>query len=114
MKLLLPVVLVAAVMTSRAESLDQPYAAFGRLIVTQFVTAPFPHPSRAEGHKYQDRFFPVDKHYSDSTVAIFIPKGSIRTIKRLSFTKHRMTIPMSRIIRSTRKTTREYRNNTGN
>ena len=51
------------------------YAAFGRLIVTQFVTAPFPHPDRAEGHKYHDEFFSASEHYSDSTVAMFIPKN---------------------------------------
>jgi len=47
----------------------------GRTIITQFVSAPFPHSSRAEGHKYKEEFFPADKHYSDSTVAMFIPDG---------------------------------------
>lgn len=47
----------------------------GQLIVTQLVSAPFPHSSRAEGHKYKDEFFPADKHYSDNTVAMFVPKG---------------------------------------
>jgi hypothetical protein len=75
MKLFLPVVLVATTMTVSAVTLDQTYASFGRLIVTQFATAPYPHPSRAEGHKYKDKFFPAGPHYSDSTVAIFIPKG---------------------------------------
>lgn len=74
MKLLLPILLGAAV-SVRAESLEPNYAEFGRLIVTQFVTAPFPHPSRADGHKYKDRVFPADPHYRDSTVAFFIPKG---------------------------------------
>lgn len=46
-----------------------------QIILTQFVSAPFPHPSRAEGLKYKGEFFPADKHYSDSTVAMFIPKG---------------------------------------
>ena len=44
-------------------------------IVTQFVSAPFPHSSRAEGHKYKEEFFPADKYYSDSTVAMFVPPG---------------------------------------
>ena len=47
----------------------------GQLIVTQLVSASFPHSSRAEGHKYKDEFFPADKHYSDNTVAMFVPKG---------------------------------------
>src|SRR5260370_54990 len=47
----------------------------GQLIVTQLAAAPFPHPARAEGHKYHDKFYSTKEHYSDSTVAIFVPKG---------------------------------------
>lgn len=75
MKALLPLFLVAATSARSAETLEQTYAAYGKLIVTQFVTAPFPHPSRADGHKYKDKAFPADQHYSDSSVAVFIPKG---------------------------------------
>ena len=48
-------------------------AALGQLIVTQFVTAPFPHPARADGYKYHDQFYSAKEHYSDSTVALFVP-----------------------------------------
>ena len=58
-----------------AESLSQRYSPYGDLILTQMVTAPFPHPARAEGHRYQDKFFPAEKHYHDSSVALFVPKG---------------------------------------
>lgn len=44
-------------------------------ILTRFVSAPFPHSSRAEGHKYKEAFFPADKHYADSTVAMCVPEG---------------------------------------
>jgi acetyl esterase/lipase len=50
------------------------YAGQGQLILTQLVHAPFPHPARSEGHSYRDQFFPRDPHYTDSTVAIFIPQ----------------------------------------
>src|SRR5439155_8934151 len=70
-----------------AENLEQTYASFGRLIVTQFVSAPFPHPARAEGHKYKDKLYSAKEHYSDSTVAIFIPKG-FRESKRVDFVVH--------------------------
>ena len=60
--------------TARAEDFSTRYAALGELVVTQFQSAPFPHPQRAEGHTYKEKLFPADKHYSDSTVAIFIPK----------------------------------------
>lgn len=35
----------------------------------------FPHPSRNTGYHYQDRFFPADPHYQDSSAVIVIPKG---------------------------------------
>lgn len=58
-----------------APSLEETYAPHGKLIVTQFVSAPFPHPARAEGHRYKEKVYPAKEHYSDSTVAIFVPKG---------------------------------------
>ncbi len=42
-------------------------------ILTPFLSAPFPHASRAGGHKYMEELFPADKHYSDSTVAMVVP-----------------------------------------
>jgi len=66
--------LLAAAATASAEPLDAVFAAHGRLLVTQFLTAPFPHPSRAHGHQYREKFFPADPHYCDRTVAVFIPR----------------------------------------
>jgi beta-lactamase class A len=37
--------------------------------------SPFPHPSRKDGYQYQDKFFPYDPHYSDSSAVVVIPKG---------------------------------------
>ena len=59
----------------QAQALPEVYASQGQMILTQFNTAPFPHPKRAEGHTYQGKKYPAKEHYSDSTVAIFIPKG---------------------------------------
>lgn len=56
-----------------AETLATISAGPGQLILTQFLAAPFPHPSRTHGHTYKETFFPADPHYADSTVAIFIP-----------------------------------------
>ncbi|MGC9941838.1 MAG: hypothetical protein ABSE48_08375 [Verrucomicrobiota bacterium] len=56
-------------------SLEADYAPLGRLVVAQFASAPFPHPERAAGHKYHGQFFSATEHYSDSTVALFIPKN---------------------------------------
>lgn len=63
------------------------YLAQGELILTQLVSAPFPHPNRAEGHRYNQQFFPAAKHYSDSTVAIFIPRAFQET-GRIDFVVH--------------------------
>src|SRR3954454_3893863 len=45
---------------------------------TAFVpmkSAPFPHPSRDKGYTYNKVTFAREPHYSDSTVALFIPHG---------------------------------------
>ncbi|MBP7826525.1 MAG: hypothetical protein KA236_08240 [Verrucomicrobia bacterium] len=67
--------LLAATAICRAENLEQTYAPYGRLLITPFASAPFPHPSRAAGHQYKDKFFPAETHYRDNSVALFIPKG---------------------------------------
>ena len=79
--------LVAATTACAGESLELQYTNFGRLILTPFVSAPFPHPSRAEGHKYQDKVFSAADHYSDGTVALFIPKNFHETA-RVDFVVH--------------------------
>ncbi len=65
--------------TGRGESLRELYAAQGTLLLTHLRTAPFPHPERAKGHEYQGKFYDVAGHYSNDTVAIFIPKGFRQT-----------------------------------
>ena len=67
--------LACAALSAHSETLPEHYAPYGQLIVTQLLTAPFPHPKRADGHKYKEQVFSAKDHYSDSTVAIFIPKG---------------------------------------
>jgi hypothetical protein len=63
------------------------YAPQGQLIVTQFVNASFPHPARADGRIYKDQYFTAADHYSDSTVAIFVPKG-FRETEEIDFVIH--------------------------
>ena len=69
------------------EPLAQRYADRGEFIVGPFASAPFPHPARAEGHKYKEEVFSAQDHYSDSTVAIFIPKG-FRETGQIDFVVH--------------------------
>ncbi|HKI68474.1 MAG TPA: D-alanyl-D-alanine carboxypeptidase/D-alanyl-D-alanine-endopeptidase, partial [Verrucomicrobiae bacterium] len=73
--------------TDDAASLEKDYAPFGQLILTQLVTAPFPDPARADGHTYHGKFYSAKEHYSDSTVAIFIPKG-FRATGPIDFVVH--------------------------
>jgi hypothetical protein len=60
---------------------------YGHFIITPFATAPFPHPSRANGHKYHKDFYSAATNYSDSTVALFIPAG-FRATDRIDFLVH--------------------------
>lgn len=53
----------------------QKMAGLGKLTIIESRYAPFPHPDRAEGHHYGDAYFPFEKHYNDSSVAVFIPEG---------------------------------------
>ena len=62
-----------------AQEAHQQYPEQGELLFTRLSSAPFPHPRRASGHTYGSQQFPADKHYSDSSVAMFIPKGFRQT-----------------------------------
>jgi len=87
MKKLFLLFLACATWPGHGESLSQRYADSGELIVTQFASAPFPHFKRAEGHKYKNQVYPAREHYSDNTVAIFIPKG-YRETGKIDFVIH--------------------------
>ncbi len=89
MKTLLSLALLLAMpsFVRAAPSLEETYASQGRLILAQFASAPFPHPARAAGHTYDGKLYPTKDHYSDSTVAIFIPKG-FRETERVDFVVH--------------------------
>lgn len=84
---IMPIVLALANFAGRSDDLSGIYVPYGTLLVTQFVNAPFPHPARAEGHKYHDEFYSTAAHYSDSTVAMFIPKN-FRVEDKVDFVVH--------------------------
>jgi hypothetical protein len=86
LSLLLAPILSTAI-ALQAQNPDQRYTQFGELIITQLSSAPFPHPKRADGHKYDNLIYPADKHYNDSSVAMFIPKG-YRQTERVDFVVH--------------------------
>jgi hypothetical protein len=80
-------VLGCAALAACAETVPERYASYGELVITQLASAPFPHPKRAEGHTYKGRLYPAKDHYSDTTVAIFIPKG-FRETGKIDFVVH--------------------------
>ena len=89
--LLASVLLIAsALATSAQNSPSKPadYSPYGELLLVKLDSAPFPHPLRAEGHKYQNEFYSSDEHYRDSTVGIFIPKGFRTTGGKVDFVVH--------------------------
>ncbi len=70
-----------------APPLESNYAAHGRLLLAPFASAPFPHPDRAAGHTYQGKHYPAADHYTDNTVALFIPHG-FRETDRVDLVVH--------------------------
>jgi hypothetical protein len=81
------VCLLGFAFTSASEDVVAKYSSYGKVLMVQLKSAPFPHPARAEGHKYHDEFFSAKDHYSDSTVGIFIPKG-FREADKIDFVVH--------------------------
>jgi hypothetical protein len=76
-----------AVAASAAQVDFKDVSSLGELFVVTLTNAPFPHASRAAGHEYQGQNFPAATHYSDSSVAFFIPKG-FRSSERIDFVVH--------------------------
>ncbi len=76
MRMAVSAFLLSAVLATAEGAWEQKFSALGEFVVTPFESAPYPHPSRAGGHKYRDELYPADKHYSDRTVAIFVPPGA--------------------------------------
>jgi hypothetical protein len=72
---------------SAAPDLVTRFASAGKLILTPFAAAPFPHSSRTNGHRYREEFFPAAEHYSDPTVALFVPQG-FQPAARVDFVIH--------------------------
>lgn len=60
---------------SFSQPITERYQHLGEMFVPQFSSAPFPHPKRMNGHVYDDKTYSAQEHYSDSSVAIFLPKG---------------------------------------
>ncbi|MDE3067832.1 MAG: D-alanyl-D-alanine carboxypeptidase/D-alanyl-D-alanine-endopeptidase [Verrucomicrobiota bacterium] len=73
--------------TDGSAALEKTYAPFGRLILAHLTNAPFPDPARARGYAYHGKFYSARAHYSDNTVAIFIPQN-FRAADKVDFVVH--------------------------
>ena len=87
MKEIILLLLLTASLAGLAEPIAPDLSSYGRLIITNFATAPFPHPSRANGHLYDGTNYDTAAHYSDSTVALFVPNG-FRAASSVDFVIH--------------------------
>ncbi len=55
--------------------MNERYSDYGRTILYELSTAPFPDTKRADGYTYNDQHFSAEEHYRDSSVVVFVPKG---------------------------------------
>ena len=69
---------------SFSQPLTERYQHLGQMFVPQFSSAPFPHSERKNGHDYDGNIYSAKEHYSDSSVAIFIPIG-LKTTGKIDF-----------------------------
>ncbi|WP_150107666.1 hypothetical protein [Pedosphaera parvula] len=84
------ILLLAAAFLScnlHSETAPETYAEYGRLICVKLPSAPFPHPERAQGRTRNNIVYPAEKHYQDSSVALFVPKG-FRAGDKVDFVVH--------------------------
>ena len=47
----------------------------GQTLIAPMASAPYPHASRESGFTLRDKTFPREPHYTDPSVALFVPKG---------------------------------------
>jgi hypothetical protein len=50
-------------------------ATAGDVLRLRLQSAPFPHPDRQNGYQYAQTQYPADPHYTDPSVAVFVPYG---------------------------------------
>jgi len=68
--------LLLALITAIAPSAEWAPDELGRTTITTMQSAPYPHPSRAEGFKGRNgTVWPADIHYTNSDVAFFVPSS---------------------------------------
>lgn len=67
-------ILISSISVLYSQSVSERYKEYGEVIITKLSNSPFPHPKRLNGHTYNNKEYPFEKHYNDSSVIIFVPK----------------------------------------
>ena len=79
--IILPLLILSLPCLLLSQSIIEKYNHLGEIFIPELKSAPFPHPARANGHVYQEKTYSCQEHYSDSSVAIFIPGALQKTSK---------------------------------
>lgn len=66
--------LILLLFSCRAMAQKQDFSNYGDLLWLTSPHAPFPAESRKNGHEYNTKKYSAEKHYADSSVAVFVPK----------------------------------------
>ena len=74
MKTLLTTVFIFFTLVCLAQNSEDKYSIYGEIIRISSPFTPFPDSLRANGKVYQEKTYPAENHYQDSTVLIFVPK----------------------------------------
>ena len=85
--LMLAVLVCASAATPSAIGAHWRHNVWGWQILRPFPAAPYPDPSRAQGHIYEGKLF-GPSHYQDSGVGIFIPDGYHPSKRGINFIVH--------------------------
>ncbi len=79
MRIIIVIIFILTNIYARCQSADWEKISDGQFIILKSSNSPFPHPKRANGHIFKESLFSFEKHYSDSSVALFIPNKYIQT-----------------------------------
>ncbi len=66
-------IFIILVITGNLSASDWEITAAGKIAIFPMENAPYPDTSRANGYQRQDEFYPPNIHYSDPSVAVFVP-----------------------------------------
>src|ERR1051325_9809035 len=66
--------MIHGIASTSQPSISWDHTDWGETAIVPMKSAPFPHESRKDGFKYQDKQFPRDPHYIDNSVGLFIPR----------------------------------------